>query len=67
MNKRKQIIVDVLLHDDFSNVQESMSALGFTKSQRYVDYLDDCYSRVTSLEHFREQLLVDCEDVRENY
>lgn len=26
MNKRKQIIVDVLLYDDFSNVQENMSS-----------------------------------------
>lgn len=34
MNKRKQIIVDVLLYDDFSNVQESMDTLGFTKLQQ---------------------------------
>lgn len=67
MNKRKQIITDVLLYDDFSNVQESMNTLGFTKLQQYVDYLDDCYSCVTNLEHFREQLLADCEDARENY
>ena len=67
MNKRKQIIVDVLLYDDFSNVQESMDILGFTKLQQYIDYLDDCYSHVTNLEHFREQLLADCEDARENY
>lgn len=26
MNKRKQIITDVLLNDDFSNVQENMSS-----------------------------------------
>lgn len=57
MNKRKQIITDVLLNDNFSNVQESMNTLGFTKLQQYVDYLDDCYSHVTNLEHFREQLL----------
>lgn len=55
MNKRKQIITDVLLNDDFSNVQESMNTLGFTKLQQYVDYLDGCYSHVTNLEHFREQ------------
>ena len=67
MNKRKQIITDVLLNDDFSNVQESMDTLGFTKLQQYVDYLDDYYSHVTNLEHFREQLLADCEDARENY
>jgi hypothetical protein len=30
MNKRKQIITDVLLNGDFSNVQESMNTLGFT-------------------------------------
>ena len=65
MNKRKQIITDVLLNGDFSNVQESMNTLGFTKLQQYVDY--DCYSHVTNLEHFREQLLADCEDARENY
>lgn len=47
MNKRKQIITDVLLNDNFSNVQESMNTLGFTKLQQYVDYLDDCYSCVT--------------------
>lgn len=63
MNKRKQIITDVLLNDDFSNVQESMGTLGFTKLQQYVDYLDDCYSHVTNLEHFREQLF-GC-DIRE--
>lgn len=34
MNKRKQIIVDVLLYDDFSNVQENMDTLGFTKLQQ---------------------------------
>lgn len=67
MNKRKQIITDVLLNDNFSNVQESMNTLGFTKLQQYVDYLDDCYSCVTNLEHFRERLLADCEDARENY
>jgi hypothetical protein len=44
-----------------------MNTLGFTKLQQYVDYLDDCYSCVTNLEHFREQLLADCEDARENY
>jgi hypothetical protein len=44
-----------------------MNTLGFTKLQQYVDYLDDCYSHVTNLEHFREQLLADCEDARENY
>ena len=37
------------------------------KLQQYVDYLDDCYSHVTNLEHFREQLLADSEDARENY
>lgn len=67
MSKRKQIITDVLLYDDFSNVQESMDTLGFTKLQQYVDYLDDRYSHVTNLEHFREQLLAYCEDARENY
>ncbi len=36
MNKRKQIITDVLLNDDFSNVQESMNTFGFTKLQQYV-------------------------------
>lgn len=46
MNKRKQIITDVLLNGDFSNVQESMNTLGFTKLQQYVDYLDGCYSYV---------------------
>lgn len=39
MNKRKQIITGVLLNDGFSNVQESMNTLGFTKLQQYVDYL----------------------------
>lgn len=35
MNKRKQIIItDVLLNGDFSNVQESMNTLGFTKLQQ---------------------------------
>lgn len=67
MSKRKQIITDVLLHDDFSNVQESMSVLGFTKLQQYVDYLDDCYSHIKNFKHFREQFLADCEDARENY
>ena len=67
MNKRKQIITDVLLNGDFSNVQKSMNTLGFTKLQQYVDYLDGCYSHVTNLEHFREQLLADCEDAQEKY
>ncbi len=65
MNKRKQIITDVLLHDSFSNAQEGMSAFGFTKSQQYIDYLDDCYSHVTNLEHFKEQLLADYEKMCE--
>lgn len=64
--KRKQIITDVLLYDDFSNVQENMKIFGFTKLQQYIDYLDDCYSHVTNLEHFAEQLLADCKDAREN-
>ena len=66
MNKRKQIITDVLLNDNFSNVQESMNTLGFTKLQQYVDYLDDCYSHVINFERFRERLLANCEDAREN-
>lgn len=28
-----------------------------TQLQQYVDYLDGCYSCVTNLERFREQLL----------
>lgn len=67
MNKRKQIITDVLLNDGFSSIQESMDTLGFTELQQYVDCLDGCYSHVTNLGHFREQLLADCEDARENY
>lgn len=67
MDRRKQIIADVLLNDNFSNVQKSMNILGFTKLQQYVDYLDDCYSHVTNLKYFKKQLLTDHEDARENY
>ena len=41
-----------------------MNTLGFTKLQQYVDYLDGCYSHVTNLEHFREQLLADCDGAK---
>lgn len=67
MSERKQIIVDTLLYINFSDIQEDMGIFGFTKLQQYVDYLDDCYSYVTNLNHFRERLLADFEDARENY
>ena len=63
---RKQIITEVLLYDDFSNLQNNMNEFGFTNLKQYIDYLDDCYSHETNLCNFKERFLADYKDASEN-
>lgn len=61
MNKRKQIIVDIVLNMDYSTLQENMRHFGFKTLQQYIDYCDDCYAHVgeNELDSFAAQLIKD--------
>lgn len=61
MNKRKQIIMEIVLSDNIWHVQENIQHFGFETVQQYIDYLDSCYGHVSDMnwDIFREEFLHD--------